>query len=83
MDRICEAELKSTYDRYILFTFVFLVVIAWYVFLLLFAANYDLSFIEGVGAGSAGGIFLAMLKDAWQFIWRKSSPLEDIDNKRD
>jgi hypothetical protein len=34
--------------------------------------------IEALGIGTAGGVFVASFKDSWQFIWRKSSPKEDI-----
>jgi len=30
------------------------------------------SVLEALGLGTVNGFFLAMIKDAWQFYWRKS-----------
>jgi hypothetical protein len=32
--------------------------------------------VTALGIGTAGGVFVASFKDAWQFIWRRSSPQE-------
>ena len=57
--------------------YVFLVFIAvWYAGVILAVKFLGLSVMEGVGLGTAGGVFIGAFKDMWQFIWRKASPQE-------
>jgi len=57
---------------YIYMAFVFL----WYLGVVLAVKWLTLSVMEGVGLGTAGGVFIGSFKDMWQFLWRTSSPQE-------
>ncbi len=54
---------------------VFLLI--WYTGTVLAVKYLGISVMEGVGLGTAGGVFLGSFKDMWQFIWRKASPQEE------
>ena len=43
----------------------------WFLFVLWVVIEFDLGAYEGLGLGTATGIFLGSFKDMWQFIWRK------------
>lgn len=58
---------------YFFVVFIFL----WYVFVTVAVKYLGISVLEGVGLGTAGGVFLGAFKDMWQFLWRKSSPKEE------
>lgn len=58
---------------YIFLIFIFL----WYFGVVLAVKVLGLSVMEGVGLGTAGGVFLGSFKDMWQFLWRKASPQEE------
>lgn len=58
---------------YIFLVFIFL----WYIGVVLAVKFLGLSVMEGVGLGTAGGVFLGAFKDMWQFLWRKASPQEE------
>jgi hypothetical protein len=58
---------------YIFLGFIFL----WYIGVVVAVKYLGLSVMEGVGLGTAGGVFLGAFKDMWQFLWRKASPQEE------
>lgn len=58
---------------YIYLSFIFL----WYILVVLAVKFMSVSVMEGVGLGTAGGVFLGAFKDMWQFLWRKASPGEE------
>jgi len=58
---------------YSFIAFIFL----WYIVVILAAKFLGLGVMEGVGLGTAGGVFLGAFKDMWQFLWRKASPQEE------
>lgn len=58
---------------YFYLVFVFL----WYTGVTLAVKFLSLSAIEGIGLGTAGGVFLSAFKDMWQFLWRKAGPGEE------
>ncbi len=49
----------------------------WYAGVILAVKFLGLSVMEGIGLGTAGGVFIGAFKDMWQFIWRKASPQEE------
>lgn len=58
--------------------YVYLVfLLIWYGGTVLAVKYLGISVMEGVGLGTAGGVFLGAFKDMWQFMWRKSSPQEE------
>jgi len=54
---------------------VFLLI--WFGGVILAVKFLTISVMEGVGLGTAGGVFLGAFKDMWQFLWRKQSPQEE------
>ena len=58
---------------YIFLAFIFL----WYIGVVLAVKLLGISVMEGVGLGTAGGVFLGAFKDMWQFLWRKANPQEE------
>jgi len=58
---------------YIFLVFIFL----WYIGVVVAVKVLGISVMEGVGLGTAGGVFLGAFKDMWQFLWRKASPQEE------
>lgn len=58
---------------YIFLIFMFV----WFLGVVLAVKFLTLSVVEGIGLGTAGGVFLSAFKDMWQFLWRKSSPQEE------
>lgn len=50
----------------------------WYAGLFVAIAEWGLSAYEAVAPAAVGGVLLKMVSDAWQFMWRKSSPQEEI-----
>jgi hypothetical protein len=57
---------------YIYITFLLI----WYAGTLIAIKYLGLSAIEGVGLGTAGGVFLGGFQNMWQFLWRKPSGKE-------
>jgi hypothetical protein len=57
---------------YLFMLFVFL----WYLLVVISVKWLTISVMEGVGLGTAGGVFLGAFKDMWQFLWRTASPQE-------
>lgn len=55
---------------FLLFIFI------WYAGVILAVKFLGISVMEGVGLGTAGGVFIGAFKDMWQFLWRTSSPQE-------
>ena len=53
-----------------------LFILLWYAGVVLAVKFLGITVMEGVGLGTAGGVFLGAFKDMWQFLWRKSSPKE-------
>jgi hypothetical protein len=51
-------------------------ILLWYILVTLAVKFMTVSVLEGVGLGTAGGVFLGAFKDMWQFLWRKASPEE-------
>jgi hypothetical protein len=52
----------------------------WYAGAILAVKFMGISVLEGVGLGTAGGVFIGAFKDAWQFMWRKASMKEEAAN---
>jgi hypothetical protein len=52
-------------------------ILLWYILVTLAVKFMTISVLEGVGLGTAGGVFLGAFKDMWQFLWRKASPEEE------
>jgi hypothetical protein len=50
--------------------------LVWYAGTILAVRWLGLSVMEGVGLGTAGGVFIGAFKDMWQFFWRTASPEE-------
>lgn len=54
---------------YVFFLFLF---VSFLIVLICFGMQNDFSFVEGLGIGAIIGVMTAMLKDGWQFFYRKS-----------
>ena len=57
--------------------FFLVYVFVWYILVIVAAKCLGISVLEGVGLGTAGGVFLGAFKDMWQFLWRKANPQEE------
>jgi mannose/fructose/N-acetylgalactosamine-specific phosphotransferase system component IIC len=57
-------------------------ILVWYLGSVLAIKYLGVSAFDTLGLGTVGGVFVAAFKDAWQFIWRKSSPQEEADAKK-
>lgn len=62
---------ERMFYAYLAFIFV------WYVGTVLAVKYLGISVMEGVGLGTAGGVFLGAFKDMFQFFWRRASPQEE------
>lgn len=62
---------------YVFMVFIFL----WYIGVVLAVKFLGLGVMEGVGLGTAGGVFVGSFKDMWQFLWRRASPQEEALGK--
>jgi hypothetical protein len=51
-------------------------ILIWYAGILIAVKYLGVSVMEGVGLGTAGGVFVGSFKDMWQFLWRTASPQE-------
>jgi hypothetical protein len=49
----------------------------WYAGALVAITVCGIDAVTALGIGTAGGVFLSAFKDAWQFMWRKTSPKEE------
>lgn len=63
-------------------TYIFLVfILLWYTGVVLAVKFLGITVMEGVGLGTAGGVFLGGFQNMWQFLWRKASPREEQAGK--
>jgi hypothetical protein len=57
--------------------------IFWFAGSVLAAYFLGLNAYEGIGLGTAGGVFLSAFKDMWQFHWRTASPKEKAEQNKE
>jgi hypothetical protein len=51
-------------------------ILVWYGGTVLAVKYLGISVLEGVGLGTAGGVFIKSFSDMWFFLWRKAAPGE-------
>ena len=64
-------------NRSLMIYAMMLYLIVWYGGSLIAIKFFGVDAVTALGMGTAGGVFVASFKDAWQFIWRRSSPKEN------
>jgi hypothetical protein len=52
--------------------FMLAYILVWYGGSLVAISYFGVTAVEALGIGTAGGVFLSMVKDAWQFLWRQA-----------
>lgn len=61
--------------QFMVYAFLIFLLI-WYTGVVLAVKFLGISVMEGVGLGTAGGVFIGAFQNMWQFIWRAASPQE-------
>jgi hypothetical protein len=69
--------------REIIYTIAFIIFFPWLLCLIWVGLNYNWNYVEGMAVGSINGVYIAMLKDGWQFFFRTSGTItgDDLKNR--
>lgn len=68
-------EPSAVNRQFMAYSFMVFILI-WYGGTVLAVKYLGVDTIEGVGLGTAGGVFIKSFSDMWFFLWRKASPSE-------